>query len=360
MRRIHILLGAYIVVALCVTGCAPVTPAAEPRPTTPTDTAKPTPSPTPTPTPTPDPAALPAQVFGGDCETALSAATVSSALGAQVTPANYYESSSERAPQTRGGIACTWRSSKSDTFADVVILNLTERDAKDKDETYCYGATTVAKDSHGSCRTTQAVGEYWFSAVMYTPAGTTNSQTKKAVMKLVSALSTSAAEAGSPPEVVTAATAWKRPRSCTDLSKLAHVPTVTKSAALVAQSTDTSGGERTDGLYTAIENAQVFGCAWAPAGKAPSGQIDGFSLLALPGGAWMQDEIAAIPGATEPVVDGVERIITTPGQYDEGYSVIDVFNGANWIEANCKASEVDQLLPGLAAMVKVLNAGTAD
>jgi hypothetical protein len=71
----------------------------------------------------------------------------------------------------------------------------------------------------------------------------------------------------------------------------------------------------------------------------------------LGGGAWARDAVLAQPGSTVVEVPGLDLVVETPS---EGFTVIDVFDGVNWLETF--AAEPAAMYPLISAIVESLNA----
>lgn len=334
--------------ALALSGCAGTVAS----PAEPSSTA----SPNPTPTSTPNGVSAPAQVFGGDCASVYSAAELSATVGIALEPRprTVFDPSGS-AVAARGGLECLWSAQADREGASVsaVILNSTQVAGADADETYCYGANTVDPAQAGACRISVTAGALWLSGVVYTPLGTTNTETRAAVASLTATFRSRATPAAAP-DVSPAVTArWSR-MDCGALSDSAQIAAAVQSPALVVSDADTSGGESPDGRYAAITAADVFACAWSQ--DDLPGQPSAFGIEVLPGGAWELDAIARLQGAEDMVVPGVERVIRLPGGAPQDV-LVNAFDGVNWLQMTAKSADLDRLAPALPALITALNAG---
>ncbi|WP_243013004.1 hypothetical protein [Cryobacterium zhongshanensis] len=288
---------------------------------------------------------------------------VRAAVGADVTSRATARASSLSgdpsfaAVPARGGIDCQWSENETLTgaYVSAVVVAAASVTNVHADEVYCYGMDVVDPAQSGSCRVSATVGGYWLSAVVYTALGTTNEDTRKAVATLLGTFSGRALAAGTPDAAVTPSGAWKR-EDCAALSDIAHVTDAISSPGLTVLSADTSGGEAAEGRYAAISTAGVFACGWSQS-PTPAGQIESFSIILLPGGSWAQEDVARKTGAEIVSIPGVELVIRIPNE-GGGYT-FDVFDGVNWLQLSTNTSveaDLDQLIPGIPALVNALNA----
>ena len=76
-----------------------------------------------------------------------------------------------------------------------------------------------------------------------------------------------------------------------------------------------------------------------------------FSFTAYPGGGAVGDVVAAVPGATEVAVSGIDRVTVLA---DSGVVTIDVIDGANWLTMVAPEGDKDLYLGVIPALVAAL------
>ncbi|TFB51256.1 hypothetical protein [Cryobacterium tagatosivorans] len=360
-------------VAFPLAGCASGSPTSMPNRTSTT---------TVTPTPTADPvASAPAQVFGGDCDAVLTSAEAGDAFGTSMSMWVRTAGVPRATPQDfavsqLGGLECSWVADNQETRAElhVFVLPATFMEPTDTTVPYCYG-TDSGTEGTGSCSFNVDGSGFWLSGVAYTPLGTTNDDALAAIETLRAQLTLNAAAA---PLFVAASAA---PGSWTDKAR-AHCmaqltpeeirtgdigacacETVANSEHVAAALADTgitvaSGnapGELPHGFYRALGAAGTLGCLWSE--DAPTGREFEFGTDILPGGAWVQTQLAALPGVTEVSIEGVDRALlssSAPG-LAPGHG-LDIFDGPNWLHLSMTSVwGPESYGPLAAALVAALN-----
>jgi hypothetical protein len=357
-----------LVSAVALAGCSPAPTGADvpaaPTPTRPAAAA-----------PAPSGPTAPDQVLDGDCSALFPDAVVSELLGTTVAARELFlDSPITHAVPTLGGLDCEWTAPAgadgavtaaslravvlssqvlSGTAQDSVILA-----AGTEDVSCVTGVITASSVDAGACSFTARAGELWLSGVVYSPAGTPEDGIRSAVATLSDefrALPTGDAVAPAVPKTPAGGTAWVPP-ACGDLSAAAGVTETLHSPDLVGNDVDTTGGsDSAAGIQAAQAGAEVFACAWYHSGPAPAGQLDGFSIQGLPGGAWAQDRVLALPGARVVDVPGADLAVRVPTAV--GHDTLDVFDGVNWLQIS-RADGLEPVLPVLPALLDALNSST--
>jgi len=129
-----------------------------------------------------------------------------------------------------------------------------------------------------------------------------------------------------------------------------------QSPDLVGNDVDTAGSsDSAAGIQAAQAGAKVFACAWYHSGPAPDGQLDGFSIQGLPGGAWAHSRVLALPGARVVDVAGADLAVRVPTAL--GHDMLDVFDGGNWLQIS-RADGLEPVLPVLPGLLDALESGT--
>jgi hypothetical protein len=315
-----------LLLAVSLVGCAePEQPVAAPAPEA-----------TATPTPTPEATVGPERLFDGECaglfDDAALAADVGVPLAPQATP---WDLDPEyAAPAQLGGLRCNW-SESSDAESpglSVVVLPesaLTGPESVEPECTEGYGCTFTAS-SNG----------FALFGVLYDPSAPiadTVAAYEALVVRFASAVS-----AESQPGRYLPSGAWPTGIDCSSLDAQRLVGAAIGAPGLAP---GTAGGdaEPNRGYYRAGEAADLTACGWF-------GDAQSVRLQVLPGGAWIEDDIAALPGVTPATVQGATA----------AYAVDDrlhVFAGANWFMMRTEpAGAVDALYPGASALVAELDA----
>jgi hypothetical protein len=336
-RRAWILTPLLLALAgFALTGCAAASPTSY--------LAAPVTTPTTTPTTTIGPVlAAPTQVFGGDCSQALTAAEVGDALGTIMKTANDdFERAlpDEFAVSQNGGISCAWVPNNMNTGvqAYTIVLPATFLPTDESSVPYCYG-TDSGTTGTSSCSFSVSTSGLWLSGVVYTRKGTTNADARIAIAKLEAQFTVHATAAPTFGATPPAAGSWtgKTNADCEALATSAPVAVAMIGTDTTAESGN-STGEMPNGYYAAL-GASHEGCLWK------SGSTYTFETDTLAGGAWVQTQLAAVPGATEIHIDGVDRALV-------GKTGLDIFEGPNWLHIGSAPKDPGPLA---AALVAALN-----
>ena len=314
---------------------------------------------TPTPTPTAEPIpSAPAQVFGGDCDAVLTAAQAGEALGmpmSVMTAGDPKITPQEFAVRQLGGLDCGWAPTAAQTGARIAIVVLPAAFMEPTDTTkpYCYGSDSGTGWT-ASCSFNVEGSGFWLSGVASTPVGTTNEDARTAIAKLSAQFSLNAAAA---PVFVPTPTA---PGSWTDTTQTDCMADSEPLAAALAETGITAApgnaaGELPHGFYRALGSAGTAACMWSR--EASTGRDDVFDTDILPGAAWVQTQLAALPGVTEVSVAGVERaLLSNPDPALGRAPGLDIFDGPNWLHLDLHSmQEPVSYGPVAAALVAALN-----
>jgi hypothetical protein len=358
LRRVAngaVLTSVVLAGAVALAGCTSMAMAATP----PASWSSTVPSTVPTmPPATPEPA----RVLDGSCstlfpETVFSDAAVRDALGESVAEyAPFLDAPNLHAVPTLGGLDCHWRaaggySGAASVTAVVLAGSLTDTN----DSVTCEaGAVTMDPEGASACRFEFTAGGLWLSGHVVPRPGTAESDTRAAVAALGDAFR-ALPPRGSGTVPLPAALpdgAWLPPH-CAELADAAAVTVTLASPDLLVSDLQTSGSESVPGVHAANGAAGVFACAWFRSGDEPAGAVDGFSVLALPGGAWAQSRVLAVPGAEVVDLPGVDLAVRMPTA--EGHDLIDVFDGVNWMQLGGLGS-LDAVLPVVPDLVDALDA----
>ena len=239
----------------------------------------------------------------------------------------------------------------------IVVLPATLMKPTDSTVPYCYGADSGTAGI-GSCKFNVTGSGFWLSGVVYTPDGTTNDDARAAISELGETFTANAVAApGFVP--APAAPGWWMDKTGTDCTALAASTPV---AAVLADTgitavTGNAADEQPEGYYRALASATGNGCMWFK--DASTGPESAFDTIALPGGAWVQTQLAALPGVTEVNIAGVERALLSLPTSAPGLApatALDVFDGPNWLHIDLQTRrEPESYGPLVAAFVSALN-----
>jgi hypothetical protein len=350
---VAVLLGTIV-----LAGCTPMAMAATPS-------ASPPPAPMSVPSAGASAPSAPAQVLDGDCsalfpEAVLSSETVTEVLGASVAEQNLFlDAPNLQAVPTLGGLDCRWRSAGGfSSAASVTAVVLASSLVGDRPDTVtCAPDALTDAESTNACRFDFTAGGLWLSGHLVPQRGSSESDTRAAVITLRDALralpAATTGAAGQPAPLPDGA--W-RPPACADLSDAAAVTRTLDDPGLAAMDVQTSGAESVPGVHAANGAAGVFACAWLPSGEVAAGAVDGFSVLALPGGRWAETLALAVPGADVIDVPGADLAVRMPTA--DGHDLIDVFDGVNWMQLG-GAGTLDAVLPVVPGLIDALDAERA-
>jgi hypothetical protein len=325
--RISLISGvmAVVVAAACLAGCAESTP-----------TAAPSAQPSETPSTTPAPAVEPKQLLDGECAALFGDDEVSAAIGAPVAPqATEWDLDPEYvAPAQLGGIRCLWGESDDPASRglSVVVLPTTalpEPGSPDPECTEGYG-----------CLFTAASGAWSLFGVLMNsemPIATTTAAYESLVASFTARLASEPEPRRYKPEG-----AWPVVSDCSTLDAQRLVGAAIGSPG--AEPMPLGGDAETNaGIYLAVRSAKITNCGWSGDSGA------GVELNALPGGAWIEDAVAAAPGATPAAVPGSTSAYTVGDR-------LHVFAGENWFVLDtADTSDAEALATGASELVAELN-----
>jgi hypothetical protein len=302
----------------------------------------------------------PAPVLGGDCAELFPDPFVSQVLGTAVAVQDLFlDAPIQHAVPAIGGLSCEWTSvAEPDGSVDapslsVVVLNRASA-TEPKDVTCATGAVTATSVDAIACRFSVIEDGLWLSGVAYAPTGTAEDTVRTRVAALSDSFRTLQPDTEpAEPDLGASESAWVAP-DCSELSRAADIAGTLQSPDLVGNDVAVAGAESAEGVLAAQTAAGAFACAWYHSGRTPTGQLDGFTIQGLPGGAWAQTEVLAIPGARVVDIPGVELAVRVPTA--AGHDQLDVFDGVNWLQV-AASQALDPVLPALPGLLDALAAG---
>ncbi|PRY68920.1 hypothetical protein B0I08_103125 [Glaciihabitans tibetensis] len=356
---------------LSLTACASAadSPQSDSPPTR-TPTAQETTSPAPDEPEPIDPVGV-RQAFDGRCDTILTDDEVGRLVGTAVeesksvgAPTPFTES-----PRGIGGLACRWWPADEELSGSLVLTALPAHSIAADAEAQAIMADGFSQLNEcgaevweSSCYFNLLTDGYWFhGAMLFSPE--VSAETAEAnINTTLSRISAVTAEAGDAAALVSPAAragAWVKPIGCAGLVQAVDAAALLGIADLQPIDGGTGeGGEAPIGYVAARAAAHQSGCAWiVPAGANTSSPL--VTVDALPGGSWIQDEIAALPGAQELSGVGIERaiLVTDPEQDASRAVTLHVFDGANWLSVRGADTIIDaSVLPFAAAVIEAVNA----
>jgi hypothetical protein len=325
---------AVVAVALAaLAGCAPSEPASRP---TASPTASSSTSPSASPSSAPAAAVGPERLFGGDCTKLFAVDELKAAIGVAVTPqSTEWDLDPEYvAPAQLGGLGCHWSESPATDSVGVSAVVLPEsalvepRDIE-PECTEGYGCTFTAT-SNG----------FTLSGVLHNPSAAI-AQTTAAYEALVARFAAKVATEAQPERYVVAG-AWSADTECVSLDAQRLVGAAIGQPGL--EPNDAGGdAEPNYGYYRAAEAAGLRPCGWSSDGSAS------VQLQVLPGGAWVEDDVAAQAGAKPVAVAGATAAYVVGDR-------LHVFAGPNWLVLKIEPSgPLDPLYPAAAELVAELD-----
>ena len=290
--------------ALLLAGCAE----AEAPATSASPTAEPAPSETPV------PETGPASLFDADCAGLLSVADATTIVGAPVQLADRMRETGDVAIRQLGGIQCVWADPAATAGAALSLVVLPSRSGGEPVEDYC--------DPDLGCSFTATAADFDLFGLVRGAVAGEQLLPRAAAAKEAFALAV-ASQTVAEPYLVEAA--WPVPIDCATLDTAGGVGTLIGDPA--AEGFSTGGdAEPNAGFYAALRAVGAVTCGW-------SGESDGINAQILPGGAWIEDEIAATSGAQPTTVPGVDSAVVIG-------DALHVFDGDNWIVLLGTADEV--------------------
>jgi hypothetical protein len=355
-----------LVLTSCVLALSLVSLAACSSTPTSIESAAPTSTATSSPTASADPVetepAVPDQAFGGDCGAVLSIDDAGSVLaapaGLQMTPEALLPF--PQSARDIGGLNCGWNAVDESAPA-ALRLTVLPADAAGEDATtgdnYC-----DVLPGEGECIVSILERGWWFSGTLLPLPDASTEAINTQIETLTSLLETAAGTAGAaddfaPTPPVTGE--WTGDVDCAalaqdvDAASLLGQPTV-----VLAPDAPAGPIEAPPGYYAAGSAAGFAGCTWVGEPAASGGESPGIFVYYLPGGSWIADEVAALPGAQELSGEGIDRafLVTDPALSADRAQVLHVFDGVNWIAIAAGGAAVDEsYLPFAAALVAERN-----
>ncbi|PRY68919.1 hypothetical protein B0I08_103124 [Glaciihabitans tibetensis] len=306
----------------------------------------------------------PAQVFGGECASALSEETVGSLLGVAASlEAEGPSRPLQQAVHGVGGLACAWSESGSAQGSawlriTVVPASIATESASES-APYCYGADSgSASDSGpgigvGACSFSSAEGDYLLSGVITMPQATTNADALDALTGLREQFSV-ALSAVSPPDLADLARSetgvWGPLAQCSDFAALVDFDGLLGVSDVDVLDAD-GAAEIPDGMAAAQAAAGYQRCT--ASGPADTADAVAVTFDFLPGGSWAAGDVAAEVGAVELAAETTGAVVETV----DPTPTLHVFDGPNWltITSNFPTRDPLQLQPLAGALVNALN-----
>ena len=345
-----ILLLPVFALAVSLAACAPAA--------SPTPSATPTRAGAHTAAPKPRTNTAPAQTFGGDCDSILSTASVSAAVGATVAlDAATLTGPIDYAVPSVGGTECDWSDPAGKGVQQLSLFTLPASlfQAGDKAMDCSTGSGAA------TCYFNAVDSGYWFSGYLVSGGNVSAATAQAAATGLETRLAAAAKSAGAVPSPTPIAGAWTKPASCEALGTTAGIVAASGSPTLQPDSLDTES-DMADGYYAALAGSNYLGCTFSAIGAVAPGKLQGFTVELAPGGAWAKPRIAAdgdgvtvarvaIPGA-----DTAYTLTDTTQTPSLGITYIEVFDGVNWVafEPYGGPITVSQLDPVITAILASL------
>jgi hypothetical protein len=274
--------AAAVVAAAFLAGCAGPSPAAAPTST-----------PTSTPSASPAPAVRPEQLLDGDCAALFDADEVSAAIGGSTAPrVSEWDLDPEYiAPAQLGGMRCLWGEGAEPDSAGLSVVVLPTSTLPDPAD-----PTPECTEGYG-CSFTATSGAWSLFGVLVNaeaPIATTETAYQSLAASFTAKVAPEAQPKPYQPEGV-----WPVVTDCATLDAQRLV-----GLAIGAPGAEPGplGGdaESNAGIYSAGRSTGITSCGW----WAESDGAVRVRLNALPGGAWIEDEVAAQPGAVPAGVPG--------------------------------------------------------
>ena len=312
--------SAVIVAAVCLAGCASPSPAAAPSS-----------QPTSTPVPTAAAAVQPEQLLDGDCSALFDADEVSAAIGGAAAPrVSEWDLDPEYiAPAQLGGLRCLWGEG-TDPYSpelSVVVLPTSSLPDPASPEPEC-------TEGYG-CSFTASSGAWTLFGVLVNaeaPIATTETAYRALAASFTATVAPEAEPKPYRPEGV-----WPVVTDCATLDAQRLVGLAIGAAG--AEPGPLGGdAEPNAGIYAAVQTTGITSCGWWGDGD---GAVQ-VRLNALPGGAWIEDEVAAQPGAVPAGVPGSTSAYTVGDR-------LHVFAAENWFVLSTPDSTDPEALATAAA-----------
>ena len=296
-----------LVLAVGLTACAKE---AQPTPSAPLDVESPTPQPAET---VPEePESVPERLFGGDCNSLLTATDVSALVGVPVILHPADTGLAYRAVDQLGGIHCVW--SESEAVGDVAVSMILLPPSVPSEE-----RMSNQCEAGWGCSFSRAFGGANAFGVLVDAA--TSPERNKSVAESLLGVIAPAIDGADAPEPWIVARPWSIPIDCSTLTGSGVIGEILGESGLVGNQ---YGGdaEPNSGWYAAYFAAGVVRCTWD---QNRSGVI--VSAEYLSGGSWAEMDISELESAVPVAIEGVESAISV-GQD------LHLFDGDNWLILN--------------------------
>jgi len=350
---VPVLLLSLVALTGCASGGDGATPSSSPSGAS---------SPTSTTAPAADEPSAGEQVFGGACDAVLSVDDAGAVLGVEARAQSVPEALLPFTQSARaiGGLNCGWDAADESELAALRLTvlpidSLTEQPTTE--DNYC-----DVLPGEGECLFSIVEQGLSFSGTMGPSSDATSEEINAQISSLTSLITGAASEAGtenvpSPPALDGE---WPFEVDCTALAQGVDAAALLAVPGLVLAADAPNGPmEAPPGYFAAASAAGSTSCTWFGSAGDGGGETESMFAYFLPGGSWIADEVAALPGAQELTGGGVERaiLVTDPALSADRAQVLHVFDGANWLAITAGQMTVDEsFLPFAAAVVAERNA----
>lgn len=264
----------------------------------------------------------PTPAFGGDCSVVATEQEVSSATGGQVTRlTTTLASDGDQAIRSLGGIRCIWNARIGQgVWVTVIPVAAAGADVVtdlSHGQPLCY-SSDGGSGAQDACSFSRTVGEWWYAGVVYSGIGSGIAPTD-AIDELVADFS---ARVSAHPAVISPPVdgAWASVPECE--MQAAAVDTVAVLGEELHAVTGNSPGEAGPGFYGALEATGQRTCYWQSGDST-------VEIGLLPGGGWVVDQMADLPGATALKITGVERAVSIPNADGSALDTLYLSDGSN-------------------------------
>lgn len=335
-----ILLGA-LVLGACAPAPAPAPTGSAAAPAAPT---------TPAPTITPEPGLpAPSQAFDGDCSTVFTATEISGIAGWKANdPVAFVNSIPDMALVHQvGGVGCVWSSTDgSNGYLQATVVPQEELSPQLENGTTCFvqtGKTYI-------CAVDVESNGFHLSANLTTADNSSAPKAAAASKALADLFDSRAATAGDAVVPDPGDDAWPLSFGCDSLAKRARVGKSLDNPKLVLS--DGGGDVQVTAAETDLWDGRPFlRCYWQELPADPT-RISQLTVAVLGGAAWAQADVAALAGAEEVEIDGVDRAIIVHDADASGGDdgELNVFDGVNWLVLSSQgvdAADLEKAVPGL-------------
>jgi len=287
----------------------------------------------------------PTQVFGGDCGAVLTADQAAAILTTDdVTTYSEWGAAGTEVwldhvvVRHNGGLVCGWEG--DDRQVRIVILPASAFPDRADGEGDCV--------DYNGCTVNTVANGYLFSGLVMDNRGRDGAESDMA-LALHDAFTAVAATQPAPMEPWSQRDGdWADNYDCSDLFDKGGIwGALDRTKAEVSQGDD-------DNWPTEIEDALLTGHSMTYCYTGDYG--DSMNLQVLAGGSWIEDEVAAIPGAKDVTVDGADRAIEISVDPGEGaFTSLYVFHGPNVFSLSSYFAPTSTVAPAAAPLLAYLD-----